>query len=332
MKKILFFISSLLIGILLFFLVIRVVGWQEIKRSFLVFTGFQGVIIFTLTLLMLVVSTLRWNEILKNRDINISFKNLFMLYLANFAFLCFFPMMVFGGEFFRSYVLKRKYSVPLIKGLATILVDRTLDLIINMIVVFSGVFLFLFKINHFSKILAVGWVSLFVFLAFLISIFYVRIFRKGGMLVPIARFLEKRNSGAQVLQLKEEVLNTFKFKKESLLKTLGWSVLRCGVAVFRIWILVFFLGKTMAIGSAFSVLSFTCLTALIPVPFIIGTHEAIQAFVFEKLGLGAGMGTAFTMIIRGTEILVALIGIFILLHLGTALLREIISDKLRKFF
>jgi len=54
-KKILLFLFSLFLGIGLFIWIINFVGWQEIKNAFLVFTGWQGGVIFTLTLLMMII-------------------------------------------------------------------------------------------------------------------------------------------------------------------------------------------------------------------------------------------------------------------------------------
>ena len=66
MKKVLLFIISLLIGIGLLIWIGKIVGWKEIKDSFLVFTGWFGIIIFLLTLLIILISNWRWQEILKD--------------------------------------------------------------------------------------------------------------------------------------------------------------------------------------------------------------------------------------------------------------------------
>ena len=46
------FLLSLLIGIFLFIWVIKFVGWPEIKQAFLVFTGWQGIAILFVSLLL----------------------------------------------------------------------------------------------------------------------------------------------------------------------------------------------------------------------------------------------------------------------------------------
>ena len=58
------------------------------------------------------------------------------------------------------------------------------------------------------------------------------------------------------------------------------------------------------------------------IPAVLGSHEAIQVFAFGSLGLGAPAATAFTMIIRAADILVALIGTAALFQLGIGILKK----------
>ena len=60
MKKIILFLVLLLIGCGLFIEIAKVVGWDQIKEGFLDFTGWQGVVILVLTLLMAVIGTWKW--------------------------------------------------------------------------------------------------------------------------------------------------------------------------------------------------------------------------------------------------------------------------------
>lgn len=91
----------------------------------------------------------------------------------------------------------------------------------------------------------------------------------------------------------------------------------------RAWLLMVFLGKSIGLLPAVSVLGFTYLALMIPIPAAFGSHEAIQAFGFNSLGLGVSNAPAFTMIIRGAEIIVALIGIAVLVRFWTVLIKKI---------
>ena len=99
----------------------------------------------------------------------------------------------------------------------------------------------------------------------------------------------------------------------------------------RVWFLIIFLGKEISTLSALSILGFTYLAVMIPIPTALGSHEAIQTFAFGSLGLGASTATAFTMIVRGAELIIALTGVAILFQIGIILLKEALFKKLNNF-
>lgn len=99
----------------------------------------------------------------------------------------------------------------------------------------------------------------------------------------------------------------------------------------RSWFLILFLGKSISALPALSILGFTYLAAMIPIPTALGSHEAIQTFAFNSLGLGLSTATAFTMIIRGAELIIALTGVAILFQLGIILLRKALFKKIDNF-
>ena len=85
MKKFLLFLFSLLIGAALFIWILETVGWPEIKNAFLVFTGWQGIVILFLTFLMSLIGAWKWQEVLKETGVRISFQDIWKAYLASFS-------------------------------------------------------------------------------------------------------------------------------------------------------------------------------------------------------------------------------------------------------
>lgn len=325
MKKFLLFLFSLLIGIGLFSWIIRTVGWQEIKEAFLVFTGWQGMAILGLTILMALVGTWKWKEILKGGGTEISFRNLLKPYLSGFSIMYLFPLMMLGGEIFRGYILKEKNGVPWSKGMASVIIDRILEWTANLVVVFFGVLFFLFTIGFPPIKLGIIFGGVFLLFTAAVTFFYFKSFKRESMV----RFFIRRDSN-QPLEVEKEIFNFFKPKEKSMWKGFGLSFLRAGIMFIRAWLLIFFLGKNIGALLALSILGFSYLAVMIPIPAAIGSHEAVQAFAFNSLGLGAGVGTAFTMLIRGAELIIALAGIFILFRLGIDLLKNTLFKKVER--
>ena len=330
MKKFLFLLISLLIGVGLFIWIGKVVGWPEIKNSFLVFTGWQGLVILGLTVLTILIGNWKWKEILKGENVKISFRNLLNPYLAGFSVMFLAPILLFAGEIFRGYVLKKNNSVPWSKGMASVFIDRILEWTANLVVIFFGVLFFLLIIGLPPLKLLIIFGGAFLFFAGGIGYFYLKTFKRESMARAILRTLglARLNQANSILEVEKEIFNFFKPKKKLMWRGFGLSFLRAATMYLRTWLLILFLGKEISALPALSILGFTYLAAMIPIPTALGSHEAIQTFAFNSLGLGLSAATAFTMIIRGTELIIALFGIIILYRLGIGLIRNTLFKKI----
>jgi len=327
MKKFLLFLVSLLIGVILFIWIIQRIGLEEIKLAFFTFSGPDGLAILGLTLLMLIVGNWRWKEILKNQGNNLSFLSLFRLYLAGFSILFFVPMIIFGGETFRAYLLKEKYSIPWNKGMASVIVDRVIELTIYILIILTGV-IFLFSYRG----LPPGYLAMILggtitFFTVMIGLFYFKSFKKQSVFKFFGKLFNPKVDDGEPFEVEKEFIKLLKPKKAFFWKIVGLSCLKCGLALARVWFLIVFLGKVIGFLPALSVLSFSYLSILVPIPMALGTHEAFQTLTFYGFGLGASFAPVFTMVIRGAELTLALIGVFILFRLGTGLLGTILFRK-----
>lgn len=325
MKKLLLFLFSLLTGIGLFFWIAKLVGWQEIKNAFLAFTGWQGLAILSLTFLMALVGIWRWKEILKGGGVKISFRSLINPYLAGFSIMFLAPILLWGGEIFRSYVLKERNSIPFTKGMASVIIDRILEWTANLTIIFFGG-LFFFLIIGFPPI-KLGIIFGGLFLIFLagISFFYFKSIKKESM---VGFFI--RNNQNQPLEIEKEIFKFFKPKKIQMWKGIGLAFLKSVIMFFRAWLLILFLGKSIGALPVLSILGFSYLAVMIPIPTALGSHEAIQIFAFNSLGLGFSTATAFTMILRGAELIIALAGIIFLFRSSIILLGNTLFKKVER--
>ena len=323
MKKLLLLLFSLLVGLALLVWVWGMVGPERIIDAFLVFTGWDGLVIFSLTLLMLGIGTWRWREILKAGNIDMPFRKLFGPYLAGFSIMFLAPIFVWGGELVRTYLLKNRNSVDFTKGMASVIIDRILEWTVNLIVIFIGSIFFFSAIGiHPTKLLVIFGGIFFIFLSAL-AYFYFKCARKESIVCVFVK-----NKKSKLLALEREMFNFFKWGKPAVWKGIMLSFLRAAVMYVRAWFLIGFLGKIIGVSSALSVLGFSYVAVMIPIPAALGSHEAIQVFAFSSLGLGVSTATAFTMIIRGAELIAALIGIILLFKLGVILIKDALFKKL----
>lgn len=330
MKKIFLLLLSFCIGLALFIWILRTVGWQEIKNSFLVFSGFQGMLILFLTFLTALIGTWKLREILKSQGAEVPFRNVWRAYLAGFSIRFLMPIIVVGAELFQGYAFKKENSVPWSQGMAAIIIDRILELTVNLAVVFSGG-LFFFSIIGLSslKLIMISG-GLFSFFLVGICFFYFKAFKKESILKIFSKLLNNK-LGGQPAEIEKEIFAFFKLRNRIKWKIFSLNFLKAGVMLLRTWLLLAFLDRSASFLPALAVLGFTYLAVMIPIPTALGSHEVIQTFAFSPLGLKAATATAFTMIIRGAELIVALFGIIILFRFGLFLIKDAFFSRISNF-
>lgn len=316
-KQKILFGFSLILGLVIFIQLGRVIGWQEIGRAFAVFTGWQGLVIVALSFLVAIVGNWRWKEILKDSGINVPFNTLFKIYLGGYSMMYLMPILIWGGEAFRVYGLTKAKGIPWRKTFASVIIERILEWTINILIIFLGLAFFLYNVYLPPKELLIIFGASLVFFVSMISYFYIKALGKKSIIKQIVkRFWKKEvRDDNSFIAVENEVFEYFKWGK-SFNKGIALSLLRVFIMQLRVWILIVFLGNMIGFFPSVSILGFTYLSSMIPIPTSLGSHEAIQYFAFSSLGLLGSMATAFTMILRASEIIVSSVGMVFLLRTG----------------
>lgn len=316
MKKALLFLISLFIGIFLLISVIKLAGWKEIEETISVLTGWKGLVIFLFTLSLILVGIWKWKEILKSGGINIHFSDLYKPYFAGFSLMYLFPIVVLGGETFRGYTLKRKNQIPLPKGMASVIIDRILDFTTNLITILFGTLFFISRIVLPSMRMIIIFGGTFFLWVIGISFFYFKVFKRESIVKFVLKMINYKYENEEPLEIEKEFFNFFDLRNIQFWKAVGLALLEETIVFFRTFLLINFLGKHISLLSNLSVVGFYYLAGIIPITAALGSYEVLGVFAFNALGIGAAVATAFSMIVRGTEVIIALIGIPIALKFG----------------
>lgn len=330
MKRLILFLLFLGLGFGLFWGVLKFIGWQEIKSYFLAFTLWQAAIIFALGLTAFIVDGWRWKGILKEQGIDVSLFSLWKIVLASFPLRYFLPMVFIGGDFLQAYLLRKKHQVPWAMSLASISINKILIWTANLLIISFGIFYFFFIVGGFPRNLLLILVAGFLIFTGVIFFFYFNTFKRKSFLKSLLALfpsLQKynglRNVSEELVRIEKVVFSFFQPKHLAFWKGLAISFLKVGLWVLSTWFLIIFLGKRLDFLATLSLLGFSILTAMMPIPAKLGSHEAVQGAAFNALGLGAGRGVGFAMLGRGVEIAIALIGIvFLLKWFGRGLLNK----------
>jgi uncharacterized protein (TIRG00374 family) len=318
MKKIIFSLVSFVLGVVLFFWVLNQTEWQEIKITLTQLSVIESMFLLFLGALGILLGTLRWREILKNKEREFSLRELYGSNLASFAITYLAPAVVFGRELFKGYVLgsQKKDSASFEKGMAASFIDGIFEFLFEWLAIFSGIASF-FLIAGFSF----HYLLLLVFIVFLFAIIVFLghfILRKKSILKILFNIDENHMARA----VEKEILIFFKTKNRTFKRVLLISFLKSMLRLLQYWILIAFLGTPISLLSALSVFGISILSMAPPVSADLGTHDLGSAILFQKLGMGGEKGVVFASIVRGINLVLSLAGIFFLLRTGLGMLRR----------
>lgn len=245
MRKSLPLLLSLILGIILFYWITNIIGWKEIKNAFLVFSYWQGLIILSITISVVLVGALRWKEVLKGEGVLISLKDIIKPYLAGSSIVFLTPVIFWGDEVFQGYALKEKYSVPWTKGIASIAIERILEYTGKIPLIFFSILFFIQKISPIPPKLVIILGGIFLLLGIFIIIFYFKAFKKESMVRFFLRTfnLLERNGANSVLDVEKEIFNFFHLAKTTTRRAFELTLLRVALMIIRTWVLILFLAN-----------------------------------------------------------------------------------------
>lgn len=324
-KPLILIIISFLIGFAVFLWLGKLIGWEEIGEAFEVFTGWQGLVILLFTFIIHFLGNLRWKEILSDEGIDVPFFKLFRIYLGGYAIMYLFPSIILAGEFFRVYGLGKERGLTWKRTSPSVIIERVLEWTGNLSVVFIGLFFFIFKIVSWPKQILIFFGLIFCFFFFAIIFFYSKALRKRSIVHMIVKKYEKEENG--LIEVENKVFEFFEPKSKAFKKGLIITYLRAFVMQARAWVLILFLGQNIGFINSFSVLGFSYLSTMIPIPTSLGTHEALQAIAFISIGLTASMAAVFALILRATEIIISSLGLVYVIKIGFNLMSNKFLEK-----
>ncbi len=325
-KRYLFFILSFFLGIILFFWIIKSVGWQPIRDVFNAISFWQVFLIFILSLLIPLLEGYRWKKVLKIQNKEISFKDALSLGVASFSINFLAPILIGSAEFLRGYFLKKKKNYSGIKITSSIIIDRIIGWTVDALFTIFGLILFFYNIQVASHSLLIKISCLFIFLVSFLLLFYFRALKKKSIVSAFFNIFNKKINNTST-RIEKSVFSFFNLPKDKILEPFFVSFLKNLIMCLRVWVLIFFLGKNINFLSTIFILTFTYLAILVPVPASLGFHEVLQIFIFNSLTMSSSLAIAFTMVIRGVDFLVTLLGLFFLFRIGGSFFKKYFLKK-----
>ncbi len=267
-------------------------------------------------LLVFTLHTLGWKYAFTKAHIR--FKDLFLIRLAGESLNWIIPSANFAGEPMKAYFLK-KHNVPMVDGMTSVVISKTIMMISQIVFVMIGVVLLLHKLNISGSRLT-GSIAI-VLLGIPIIIFIVFI-QKHGLFTFLLKLLRKFRIRIRYIEEKEEKLreldkNIYHFYRHNKKKTfcsfafyfLGWLA-----GLIEVLLILYLLNIPMDTISVYIIESLSTAARGVTsfIPGSVGGQEGGIIAIFASLKLSTSIALTFGILRRFRQLIWTGIGLLIL--------------------
>lgn len=319
--KIFFGVISFLIGAAIFWFVISAVGIGEVLRGLFEFSPWGMIPLVILTGIVQVIGAYKWQYVLRTLGVVIPLGALTKVFLAGNALAYITPVVYIGGEAVRGYLLRERYGVPWDKGLASIAIDKISEAAVWVLVICAGVVVFLWQSQTpWASKLAIILLLTMTFMAASIALLYFFSFKKKSIVRPLILrpfHLEGSRAGHLLCGIEGEFFKFFSTANRT--QNIGVAkilLLKYSFILLRNLFLIYYLQGVFSITESVITAGFSHISYSLPIPAALGVQEGALSIVFAGLGVSAGLGIAFALLLRAADSIVASVGLLFLLRWG----------------
>ncbi len=332
MRNFLKFTLALLVGLFLFYFVVKDTGIEFVLEALSFFFKIEGFFIILITFAIVLLGSLRWREILRSDGEEVSLLKTLRYLVKGFTVDFLTPFSLFGGEAVRIMLMEKEVGFK--KSFFATATDKIMDITAHFFFLLLGtVFLVLYGASHRDIVLLYALaVIILIFLG--LALFYRKALRQKsflqwifGILRISNNYLNNTKNGQTVIDVEKKIVFFFSSHKKEFAKGMILSFLRHFFFLLRVYLIMFFVIGYFDPALAVAIYGLTILSMLLPLPASIGGMEVILALGFAILGIAVAPAVILAVTLRGADLLVCIVGIalFIRLSVDSFLL------KIRKF-
>jgi len=278
----------------------------------------QLLVLAGINLVVLLLFTSRWWLILRSLGYRLPFISLIAYRLAGFGISYFTPGPQFGGEPLQVHLTRERHAVPAPSAVAAVSMDKILELLSNFSFILLGVWVVL-RSRVAQVDLSLPLIVPAAVLFLLPAAYLTAIWSGWQPLTRLTRQLPARltrhpavQKTSRVLALAEERMTSFcRHSPKAFLQIILLSALTWLLIIFEYWLSLYFLGYTLEAYQVISLLTAARIAFMLPSPGGLGTLEASQVLMFEVLGFNPALGISISLLVRGRDLLLGGIGLWI---------------------
>jgi uncharacterized protein (TIRG00374 family) len=305
---------SIVIGIAIIAFLFWYVKVDEIIKAFSHFSLDKLLIYLAVSISIMVLHTLKWKIVMNSFKIDIPFIQLFKYKIAGFGVSYITPSAHIGGEPVRAHLLTKNHNIEFKKSLSCVVIDKSLELILNGLFGCIGIAIVLFNFTLSKKTTTVMILSFFTIIS-IIYLFYRLTLKEKGFFTTVFKFL--RIDKIKILIKYEDDIKEFEQHIISFFKYNLKAFFKASFVFFVTWILMFIeykialmlLGYNASFTALFIVISLIALAYIVPIPAALGSLEFSQSSAAAILKFSSGIGLALSLFVRGRDLLWTFIGL-----------------------
>ena len=323
MKKTLFGLS-ILVGVALFVYVISQFGGLDGARQTLSETGWIALTAyFGNASLMLLAPTAAWMILLRGDGLVVSYWTLLKANLMGGTLNLITPSLYLGGEPLKMAYVARVLNQPQRRILATIIVAKFQEVGALLIVMVGALAIALWQLElpeAQQAWLAGSLAGVVVLFGLVVRAFVVNAHPLSKLITLFARLGAPRRRAARLRSKTREIENlihqTFTRRWRVFAVSQAIVLFSAGSILMRAWVFFVFAGIFLGTDTLCGLYVITNVANSLPMPGGVGVFEGGMALFGTSVGLPESGLAAFLIVNRMTEILLALIGLYVMTHLG----------------
>lgn len=269
----------------------------------------------------------RWWLLLSSLGFPLPFLTLTAYRLLSFGITYFTPGPQFGGETAQIYLLNNRNRVPPPSAIASVTMDKILDMLTNFLFMLFGVTAAL-KTGIFAELAPTETIPL-ILLMFSLLLGYAFALWVGK--TPVSNFINRlpmrfktlRSVQQAVASTEHEIYVFCHQKPATIARASGLSLIILFGSIFEYYLTLHFLGIRLNITQTIIAMMASRIAFLLPLPGGVGFLEASQVLAMHAMGLSPNSGIGIILMMRGRDILMGGTGLL----LGAAIARRSL-DKL----
>ena len=261
---------------------------------------------------MISLTTCRWGLILT--DLNqkkLSWRSIIKARLGEFFISYVTPIMYFGGEWVRAYVMNKEQEVPINLGLTSVFLDRIAEFVSACLFIFAGAILLVATRSFVWGILMLI-IAIIVFLGLYLAVVLIGLDRILSFLVNFlhlnkipyhSKNVGQTTLGERFVFLGSQVDSYFRQSRLKFLFSVFVSFLILVIWLWQTKLIVGFLGFHLPWSKIFIIKIFITASMFLPIPASLGSYEGAHLLAFNLFGLPPDSAMALSVINRFLDLI-----------------------------